>query len=93
MAEFPDRYVSKIYGETDGGGTQVLYLSHLPFEDLGLPRLSDRSVPDVQQTIQHGLYQGFIGPIALYGLLGAAVFRNRKKIEHSDEPAGKGGAS
>ena len=93
MAEFPDRYVTKIYGETDGGGTQVLYLSHLPFEDLGLPKLEERSVPDVQQTIQHGLYQGFIGPIALYGLLGAAVFRNRKKSEPADEPAGKGGAS
>ncbi len=39
MAEFPDRYVPKIYGETDGGGTQCLYLSHVPFEDLGLPRL------------------------------------------------------
>jgi Fe-S-cluster-containing dehydrogenase component len=85
MAEFPDRYVPKIYGETDGGGTQCLYLSHVPFEDVGLPRLSDRAVPDVQQTIQHGIYQGFVAPVALYGLLTAVIFRNRKKA-----PPGEG---
>ena len=37
IAEQPGRYVPKVYGETDGGGTQVLYLSHVPFEKLGLP--------------------------------------------------------
>ncbi len=93
MKEFPDRYVPKIYGETDGGGTQCLYISHVPFEDLGLPALSARSVPDVQQTIQHGIYQGFIAPIALYGLLGAAIFRNRKKQQAGEGEAQKGGPS
>ncbi len=87
LAENPDRYVPKIYGEKEGGGTQCLYLSHVPFENLGLPRLSDRPVPDVQQTIQHGIYQGFVAPLALYGLLSAVVFRNRK------QPPPGGGAS
>src|SRR5262249_20062754 len=41
IAENPARYVAKVYGETDGGGTQVLYLSHVPFEKLGLPALGD----------------------------------------------------
>ena len=50
-----------------------------PFEKLGLPSLSDRPVPDVAQTIQHGVYQGFVAPVALYGLLAAVIFRNRKK--------------
>ncbi|MGB5294405.1 MAG: hydrogenase 2 operon protein HybA, partial [Thermoanaerobaculia bacterium] len=35
LAEYPDRYEPKIYGEKDLGGTQVLYLSHVPFEKLG----------------------------------------------------------
>jgi Fe-S-cluster-containing dehydrogenase component len=85
MAESPDRYVPKIYGETDGGGTQCLYLSHVPFGDLGLPALSDQAVPDVQQTIQHGIYQGFVAPLALYGMLTAAVFRNRKRAAPDDD--------
>ncbi|HEX7191561.1 MAG TPA: hydrogenase, partial [Thermoanaerobaculia bacterium] len=73
------------YGETDLGGTQVLYLSHIEFEKLGFRFTGENSVPNTQQTIQHGLYQGFVGPIALYGLLGAVVFRNRRNIEHKEE--------
>jgi Fe-S-cluster-containing dehydrogenase component len=88
MAEFPDRYVPKIYGEKDGGGTQCLYLSHIPFENFGLPKLSEEPVPEVQQTIQHGIYQGFIAPVALYGLLGAAIFRNRKRAVAEEEKGG-----
>jgi Fe-S-cluster-containing dehydrogenase component len=91
LKENPDRYVPKIYGETDGGGTQCLYLSHVPFEELGLPALSDDPVPEIQQTVQHGIYRGFIAPIALYGLLGAVVFRNRRKAA-ADAESEKGGA-
>jgi Fe-S-cluster-containing dehydrogenase component len=86
IAASPGRYKGyregdepKIFGETDGGGTQVLYLSHVAFEKLRLPNLSDQPVPEIQQTIQHGVYQGFAAPILLYGLLGAAVFRNRRR--------------
>ena len=31
----PDLYVDHIYGETEAGGTSVLYLSAVPFEKLG----------------------------------------------------------
>jgi Fe-S-cluster-containing dehydrogenase component len=75
----PNNYVPKVYGEKELGGTQVLYLSHVPFEDLGFRFNTDQPVPEVQQTIQHGIYKGFVGPIALYALLGAVMFRNRKK--------------
>ena len=40
IRENPGRYYeNKVYGETDNGGTQSLYLSRVPFEDLGLPEL------------------------------------------------------
>ncbi len=39
LDENPDAYVPKVYGETEAGGTQVLYLSHVDFEKLGLPDL------------------------------------------------------
>jgi formate dehydrogenase iron-sulfur subunit len=35
MAENPDTYVPRIYGLNEVGGTSVLYLSSVPFEDLG----------------------------------------------------------
>ena len=75
----PNLYFPKVYGEEELGGTQVLYLSHVPFEKLGFRFDDKRAVPDVQQTIQHGVYQGFAAPIALYAVLGAVIFRNRKK--------------
>ncbi|MBI9074867.1 MAG: 4Fe-4S dicluster domain-containing protein [Desulfatibacillum sp.] len=35
IAKRPDRYVSHIYGEHEVGGTCVLYLSKVPFEQMG----------------------------------------------------------
>ena len=77
----PDKYVPRVYGEKELGGTQVLYLSHVPFEDLGFRFSQSESVPHLQQSVQHGVYKGFVGPVALYALLGAVMFRNRKKEE------------
>jgi formate dehydrogenase iron-sulfur subunit len=37
IAAEPDLYFHKIYGEHDAGGTSVLFLSPVPFEELGLP--------------------------------------------------------
>jgi Fe-S-cluster-containing dehydrogenase component len=89
IAENPARYVDKIYGETDLGGTQVLYLSHVPFEKLGFRFDDDEPVPALQQTIQHGVYQGFVAPAALYAILGAVMWRNRRKGAVDAEEGGQ----
>jgi len=79
LAAEPDRYVPHVYGETEAGGTQVLYLSHVPFEKLGLPAYGPEGVPETAYTIQEGLYQGFVAPVVLYAALGAVLWRNRTK--------------
>ncbi len=84
LAEHPDRYVPKVYGEHDGGGTQVLYLSHVPFEKLGLPSLGEEGVPSPMRTIQHGIYKGFVAPVVLYAALGAVMVRNRRAGKEGD---------
>ncbi len=93
IAAQPDRYVNKIYGETDAGGTQVLYLSHVPFEKIGLPDAGDRGVPHVAYSIQEGVYQGFIAPVALYGVLGLVMLRNRKTRKAAGEAGPQGGGA
>ena len=91
IADRPERYYPagdpQIYGDTEGGGTQVLYLAGVDFEKLGLPELGDEGVAAQARNIQHGVYQGFIAPVALYGILGAVLWRNRRsaKKEGSDE--------
>jgi Fe-S-cluster-containing dehydrogenase component len=98
IAENPKKYKGqkrgdppKVYGETEAGGTQCLYLSHVPFEKLGLPDLSPEPVPHVAQTVQHGIYQGAVAPAALYLVLGAVVFRNRKKQQEAAPEGPRGG--
>ena len=74
----PQKYVPSVYGEHEVGGTQVLYVSHVPFKKLGLPDYPEQSVPQTVRSIQHGVYKGFAAPIALYGLLAGVMLRHRK---------------
>ncbi len=79
IKENPGKYYQdRVYGETELGGTQALYLSHVPFKDLGFRFEQAQSVPSVQRTVQHWIYGGFIAPVAL--VLGAVTFRNRKAV-------------
>jgi len=80
----PGRYVPHVYGEAEAGGTQCLYLSHVPFEKIGLPDYGAVPVPVPQRTLQHGIYQGFVAPIALYGVLAAVMIRNRGTRQPSE---------
>jgi len=88
IATEPGRYVPRVYGEDDGGGTQVLYISHVPFEKLGLPDLGPDPVPTTARTVQHSIYKGFIAPVALYAVLGAVLLRNRRHPSEETEEAG-----
>ena len=51
----PELYVPKIYGETEVGGTQVLYLTaaNVTFEQLGLPTLKERSAAQFSESVSH----------------------------------------
>jgi formate dehydrogenase beta subunit len=89
LAAHPKRYVQRVYGETEAGGTQVLYLSHVPFENIELPAYGPASVPDTQRTLQHGIYQGFVAPLALYGALAVTLIRNRRKHDQADAAEGE----
>ena len=72
------KYIPKVYGKNDGGGTQVLMLSGVPFNKLGLPILPDRSYTAIAENIQHTLYKGMILPIVAFGGLIYLVKRTDK---------------
>ena len=76
--------MAKVYGERDGGGTQVLYLSHVEFEKLGLPAFGDRSIPETVRNVQGAIYKYFIAPVALYGLLVSVIRHNLRKEEKEE---------
>lgn len=69
----PDRYHARVYGETEAGGTAWLYLTSRPAIELGLPGLPDVPVPQLTESLQHGLFKYGIPPLLLYGLLGIVM--------------------
>ncbi len=81
LAASPGKYEAKVYGETDGGGTQVLYLSPkgVSFQDLGLPALSERAPAQFSESVSHAPYLYGVTPIALYAALAVVIDRNKKK--------------
>jgi Fe-S-cluster-containing dehydrogenase component len=89
IAEKPSLYQPKVYGETDAGGTQVIYLSAVPFENLGLPKLDETSIPYRSETLQHGVYQGMATPVVLYAALAATVVRNWRKGRGEEDDTGE----
>lgn len=81
IAASPGKYAGdRVYGELDAGGTQVLYLSHVPFGKLGLPRVGDEPVQETAYAVQDGIYYDlpFAAPLGLYAVLAAVVYRNRR---------------
>jgi Fe-S-cluster-containing dehydrogenase component len=51
IEEHPGRYIDHVYGETENGGTSYLILSHVPFEELGLPAIGSQPVSQVSQQL------------------------------------------
>jgi len=89
LAQYPGRYVPKVYGEHEVGGTQVLYLAHVNFDKLGLPAYGNKPVPWRVEMIQGTIYKGFVVPVALYGLLAAVMLRNRDKSDSAKSKEGQ----
>jgi len=66
----PDRYVPRIYGEREAGGTSVLYLSSVPFEELGFTTaLTDQSYPGLTWEILRKIPNVVaLGGVTLFGI-------------------------
>lgn len=69
------KYVKKVYGEKDGGGTQLRYIAGVPFERLGLPTLPPHSFASISEGVQHTLYKWFAAPLVLFAGLLALTWR------------------
>lgn len=78
-------YQKHVYGETEVGGTQVRYLSAVPFAKLGLPTLGPDAPVRFVEGLQHTLYNYLLAPaFALFGLAWA-VRRNKPRIDAQDD--------
>ncbi len=46
LAKHPNKYIHKVYGKEEAGGTSVIYLTSLPFNELGFKPVTLRPLPD-----------------------------------------------
>ena len=82
IAASPNKYFEqRVYGEHEAGGTQVLYLSKVSFEKIGLPKLSSTSLGHYGTKVTSVIYKWLSGPILMAGILGAVIRRNWKRHE------------
>ena len=70
IAAKSDTYLPHVYGEQEVGGTSVLYLSSVPFEKLGLESFDKQPLPELAESVQHGVFKWFAPPVGLLVLLG-----------------------
>ncbi|MET0093146.1 MAG: hydrogenase 2 operon protein HybA [Sedimenticola sp.] len=75
-------YQQHIWGEKEAGGTNVLHISSIPFDKMGMPPLQERSYASISEGVQHTLYNFFALPaVALAGLT-YMVRRNTSDDDH-----------
>lgn len=77
-------YVKHIYGAEEVGGTSNLYLSAVPFEELGFPVLPSESAVEASQSIMHMTPQ--IAATVATALTATYFISKRIRGEHVAEP-------
>ena len=82
IGDAPGKYFEdRVYGEHEAGGTQVLYLSGVAFEKIGLPRLSGTSLGHYASKVNSVIYKWLSLPIVVAGVLAKLIKGNWKRHE------------
>jgi Fe-S-cluster-containing dehydrogenase component len=93
IKENPGKYFQdRVYGEHEAGGTQSLYLSHIPFTNLGLPDLPDESVPQKYLKWQKRVYSYLAVPAVVYasvvGVISGSFKEHKEHMEEEQKETG-----
>jgi len=82
VREAPDKYVPYIYGLEEVGGTSVLYLSDVPFDQLGFnTNLPKTPLPDYTWQVMEKIPAVAVGIGLLLGSISWLNYRRGKKPE------------
>jgi len=84
IVENPDQYVDHIYGEQEAGGTGFLYLSAVPFEELGMKTsIQKESYPALSKGFLYSVPTIFVlWPAILLGIREATKNNNHNTEEN-----------
>ncbi|MDP2723935.1 MAG: 4Fe-4S dicluster domain-containing protein [Bacteroidales bacterium] len=84
ISENPDVYFGEIYGETEAGGTGFLYLSPVPFKELGFnTSVQKSSYPELTKGFLYSVPTIFVlWPAALLGIQKALKNNTTQEEDH-----------
>ncbi|NTV83762.1 MAG: 4Fe-4S dicluster domain-containing protein [Bacteroidales bacterium] len=85
IAEQPDVYTDHIYGEHEAGGTGWLYISPVPYEELGMKTdIQKASYPELTKTFLYSVPTIFVLVPALLAGIHQATKKNHLKEEEDE---------
>jgi formate dehydrogenase iron-sulfur subunit len=79
IASRPARYIDHVYGEHEVGGTSMLYLSDVPFAQLGFPTFGERTVSGYAETVMQ-LTPAVAAAVATLATGLHLIFRRRQQV-------------
>ena len=79
IASTPDRYIDHVFGEHEVGGTSMLYISDVPFAQLGFPTLGDKAVSANAETVMQ-LTPAVAAAVATVATGLHLIFRRRQQV-------------
>jgi formate dehydrogenase iron-sulfur subunit len=79
IASTPDRYIDHVYGEHEVGGTSMLYLSDVPFAQLGFPTFGERTVSGYAETVMQ-MTPAVAATVATLATGLHLIFRRRQQV-------------
>jgi formate dehydrogenase iron-sulfur subunit len=83
--ESPDKYTDQIYGEHEAGGTCWLYISPVPFKELGMRTVQTESYPALTKGFLYSVPSVFVLVPALLLGIQQATQKNNPKQENENE--------
>ncbi len=78
-------YIQHIWGEKEAGGTNVLHISAVSFDKLGMPPLQERSSASIAETVQHSVYNYLALPALALAGLSYTVRKNTREDDNGGE--------
>jgi len=81
IRQHPDVYIDHVYGEHEAGGTSWLYLSSMPFEEIGFLKVDSQAPPRLTEAVQHGVFKHFVPPVAWVAALGIAMWMSNARSQ------------
>ena len=79
------QYQNHVWGEKEAGGTNVMHLSAVSYDKMGMPPLGERSYASISEGVQSTVYSYMALPVIALGGLSWIVRRN---TENADDKEG-----